>query len=544
MNHFDANMEVLARTDPRLQRRLFWPARQDHIRLQESMLWYEYRRSWFPLKDHGETVDREKPVLFMGVGSGDAVFRCLQAPGDSRVVVWDRDPNLFHILFARFDLKEALLEHRLKLSLSGDLFSLNQDEDWEVVIAHGFERIYRLEVMWIQGKRPEQRALLFEGELFVDDVADTLLGEGYGVYPLDPTLVSLEQLAFDVRRFNPQFMFAINYRKGYAEFSESVGIPLLVWEIDPTTDRLAPLVRRSSSTWIFTYREAHVQEYRQAGFDNASQRLLAANPRTRHPVVLDAPLMAKYGAPLSFVGASMKTQAMDYHKAFVDGFVQGGLERGWVTGNLQQILQEQRRDFSTFVIKDAFERRFGDKLDAWEKCASPHDPAQLAAEISACEKRITYVTSLIPMGIRVWGDQGWADLPGLGEGFRGRAEHGEELTRIYNGSLVNLDIGRVYQEDIITMRVFDVLACAGFLLTEAHDVISRVFVVGRDLECYTDLQDLREKVAYYTQHPEKAKQIGQRGYEKVVENHTFRQRLQSMLREARLQKPVLGESKD
>ncbi len=133
----------------------------------------------------------------------------------------------------------------------------------------------------------------------------------------------------------------------------------------------------------------------------------------------------------------------------------------------------------------------------------------------------------------MWGDEGWRAVPGLAAGYRGPAGHAVELTKIYNASLINLDVGRLYQSDIVTMRVYDVLACGGFVLAEHSDVLAELFDVGSEIESYRTLDEMEAKVAHYLAHPEAAWAIAARGRQAVLARHTIAARLSTMLASVR-----------
>ena len=97
-----------------------------------------------------------------------------------------------------------------------------------------------------------------------------------------------------------------------------------------------------------------------------------------------------------------------------------------------------------------------------------------------------------------------------------------------NGA-IHLDIGRLYQPDIVTMRVFDVLACGGFLLAGHSEALLEMFTPGVELECWSTLDELEDKVRFYQQHPDKAQTIALAGRARVLRDHTIRQRLLTML---------------
>ena len=92
------------------------------------------------------------------------------------------------------------------------------------------------------------------------------------------------------------------------------------------------------------------------------------------------------------------------------------------------------------------------------------------------------------------------------------------------------------------MRVFDVLACGGFLLAEYSKGLEDLFILDEELVCYRTMDELIQKVDYYTKNPHLTKQIAERGRERVLRDHTIAARVHAMLaqvRAARLQSPSL-----
>ena len=157
------------------------------------------------------------------------------------------------------------------------------------------------------------------------------------------------------------------------------------------------------------------------------------------------------------------------------------------------------------------------------------DPAIYVGEIATGMHRIDALSRLGPLGARAWGDAGWKQCEADGVTYMGRAGHFEELNKIYSNGAIHLDIGRLYQPDIVTMRVFDVLACGGFLLADHSEALLEMFTPGVELESWSTLAELEDKVRFYQQHPEKAQAIAQAGRARVLRDHTLRQRLETLL---------------
>ena len=157
------------------------------------------------------------------------------------------------------------------------------------------------------------------------------------------------------------------------------------------------------------------------------------------------------------------------------------------------------------------------------------DPVVLVSEIVAADKRMVYLANLGQLGVHLWGDEAWQDLEEHGGFYRGSAGHRFELNKVYSGATVNVDIGRIYQNDIVTMRVFDVMACGGFVLTERNDALLELFTEGVEVECYTSLEELVEKAAYFIEHPEEAAAIAARGLLAITEQHNIDDRVARIL---------------
>ncbi|MEO1174023.1 MAG: glycosyltransferase [Myxococcota bacterium] len=196
-------------------------------------------------------------------------------------------------------------------------------------------------------------------------------------------------------------------------------------------------------------------------------------------------------------------------------------------GQIDAILDAQARDWSRYripeLVAEAFPRTIAASRDV--------DFVQLIAEISAAQKRMSIARALRPMGLAVWGDDGWSDVPALD--YRGVARHTRDLNWIYSNSVINLDMSRLYQEDIVTMRVFDALACGGFILSPHCEELAELFEVGVEIETYDSIEELIDKCQYYLEHPEETKAIATRGRARVLRDHTIRKRVRTLLASVR-----------
>lgn len=83
------------------------------------------------------------------------------------------------------------------------------------------------------------------------------------------------------------------------------------------------------------------------------------------------------------------------------------------------------------------------------------------------------------------------------------------------------------EKDFISNRLFDALACKAFVISDEVDSISHLF--EGNVVTYTDADDLNKKLDYYLENDEERNRMAERGYEIVVKNHTFDNRVDEIV---------------
>ena len=535
------NFEALAEVQPELQQRLCWPVEGDHFEPSPSEGWrYRWRGGWFAAglsEAHAADLVREglatdpHSAILVGIGGGELVAAALAADESTRWVAWDRDPWILRSALTHHDWSAELRSGRLRLLLGSDLLDLA--EAAEARIDHPFfAHVYTDELLLLDRGIGERRALVCTGELFVDSLSDALRDQGYTVFPFEAQRHSEEELALCAERIAPELVVSINFLPGLPEFCEARDLEYVCWEVDPALD--AP---RSEGTTehahIFTFRKENVAAFSRAGFGHVEYLGLAADPRRRRPRVIEESASSLSCAPISFVGTSLVGNARRLQSMFLQLFEAWRPDaRGAGETVLQQVVEAQRVDFANYRVPALLEAFAPGWRRACRSAGQP-DPALLVGEVCAAEKRLNYVAELAHHGLDVWGDEGWHLTEGHGASYRGPAKHEADLPQIYGSSTINLDIGRIYQSDIVTMRIFDICACGGFVLAERSGALAECFELGVELESYATLEELKEKVAYYLAHPEEASRVARRGREAVLERHRIDQRVAHMLRSVR-----------
>ena len=543
------NLVALNAVNPTLCERICWATESTLTRVQDGTLVYRIHRRWHILEPEPGEVSRllgelepSRPTLLFGVGGGRLLEELLRLPGPDPVVAWERDPWLLRLTLERVDCEAALASGRLRLGLGMDLLDeLPLGERFSLLQHPVLGPCYQRELEFFrQGPHPRV-ALLRSGGLFVDDLARALTSAGYALYTVDTEGLCAEELRLVVRRSGAEVLAAINYQHFLAEFCQAEGITLICWEIDPSLEIPQPPVGATDRTFLFSYRQVNAALYQEAGFEHVEYLPLAADIDRRRPEQIPDELRQRYSEPVTFVGASMVEDARIYLSQFVQLYLEyagSGDALEECQRRLELIVAGQREDFSRYLVGDLLRQHFAAFVEHMAAHRPYLDLEMMVAQASASDKRITYVSALADAGIKVWGDAGWELAERAGVRYAGRmAHHHDELSRIYQCSTINLDVGRVYQSDMVTMRVFDTLACGGFLLTEHNDALAELLEPGIEVATYRTLEELREKTRHYLDHPDEAREMARRGREAVVARHQMRRRLEHIFRCAGLPGP-------
>ncbi|MGA2297976.1 MAG: glycosyltransferase [FCB group bacterium] len=102
-------------------------------------------------------------------------------------------------------------------------------------------------------------------------------------------------------------------------------------------------------------------------------------------------------------------------------------------------------------------------------------------------------------------------------------------------ALAGLNITLNFHIDIIkpdnqvgNMRMFEATGCGSMLLTDTGSNIKDYFVPGKEIETYTTLNELIEKVYYYLDHPDDCKKITDAGREACLSRHSWKTRIKEI----------------
>lgn len=102
----------------------------------------------------------------------------------------------------------------------------------------------------------------------------------------------------------------------------------------------------------------------------------------------------------------------------------------------------------------------------------------------------------------------------------------KETSNVYQQSKVVLGVQNA--RDQVTQRTFEILGSGAFMIASRTEALTELFVEDEEVVLSDDAEETLEKYHYYIQRPEQRYAIGRRARQKVLQTHTYEQRLRNV----------------
>lgn len=360
--------------------------------------------------------------------------------------------------------------------------------------------------------------ILVHSRLVSRDLAREFALAGREVVEVQPSELSLDSIRALIARHGPQGVVGINHSPELAWAVTREGVPYASWTVDPLSlDRLRVLEGTRAELAIpFLHRSSQVPLFRAMGFERATWLPLAA-PRHRFERL---PGVVRDSRPASFVGSSL----LDEAGLFDEALGRWGLaphEADILRGSLEPLvdLALEHADFGGLPpggqgLPESLLRVAGE--------SAPLVAEAVNAWISARFRQRRVGDAAHEGLLDVFGDGGWEPLA---DGrWMGALPDGRELSDVYAASRASLDVPRLHQRDIATLRAFDVAACGGCLVAEPSPDLCRLLEPGVEFLPYRDSAGLRGALDLLAADPARGREIGEKARIRALADHRLEER--------------------
>lgn len=327
------------------------------------------------------------------------------------------------------------------------------------------------------------------------------------------------------------FIFSINFFPSVSDVCNIWGIPYLCLIVDSPVLELFSTSLANPCNKVFLFDRQLYNDFHHINPDGIFHIPLATNVRDNYATatMASAADRARFSSDISFIGSLYSEKCLynqitlpEKMRGYVDGLIEAQLlVYGYnfieecVTPELIEAFCKVRPELINFP--DSM------KVDT-KAVIAQHIISVKVAE----QERLRYLKALSEhFNVDLYTGSDTYSMPLIHN--RGFAKTNTEMPIIFHQSKINLNLTAKSIRSGLSLRIFDVLGCEGFLITNYQAELPEHFNIGEDLDAYTSLDDLMGKCEYYLSHDKDRQEIAHNGFEKVKKYHTYDIRLTQML---------------
>lgn len=274
---------------------------------------------------------------------------------------------------------------------------------------------------------------------------------------------------------------------------------------------------RFPTNYIFMFDKKEAAGYRSLGFDNVYHLPLAVNvsrmKSLRDSLSLEPPI-----CDLSFIG--------NFHTSNFTDFIMP-LPK-YYRGYLNALIKAQCNLRTCYLPDEFFTETFMDTLNSYySKClddpsysVSKENLSFLFGKYVTETERISYLSILSKFfDMNLYSNKCPEQLANIKH--MGTASYYTEMSRVFALSKINFNLSFYCIRTGISVRILDILAAGGFLLTNYQEELADYFDLEKDFVLYESIEDAVEKTAFYLKHDDLRKRISSSGQKRTWENFSY-----------------------
>lgn len=343
-------------------------------------------------------------------------------------------------------------------------------------------------------------------------------------------------------------IFTVNFQPIIARVCKIINKPYFSWTVDCPSFQLYSETIKYPTNRIFLLDRMQWEKFAPENPDCIFHLPLGADLETWDKIVPTAEEHQKYDCDISFVGSlysektrynSIQKDLPDYMKGYVDGLINAQLNvygYNFLEDSISEEWAEEFRqhadwaplgpDYTEDIRAIVADTYIGYKCTEQERIRT----FQAIGEQFSMDLWTLSDTSTIPSAYKCDG----LSIPkrkDKGVCVRGGADSNTMMPQIIKCSKINLNLTNRPIKTGLPLRIFDLMACGGFVLSNYQAEIPELFVPDEDIVLYDSIPDMLNKIDYYLTHEDERMTIAQNGYDKVQAMHTYDCRLSDMLNE-------------
>ncbi len=282
------------------------------------------------------------------------------------------------------------------------------------------------------------------------------------------------------------------------------------------------------SDWlsIFTYDEDNIESLQNYGYKFIDYMPLGTDVERFNPRNKERAFPKEWESEVSFVGTSMRSLvASRLHEANAPKKLSHNYK------NIAKVFMQS----PLHIVKDCIAKEFPTLLADF--LAMPKESQLLYERVITWEATRIYrhscVEQLLPFNPAIMGDKEWKNAFRKNVGsFRQlkSVSYFDELPYFYPHSTINFNTTSMQMKNAVNQRVFDVMACNSFIITDWRKQMDNLLESGKEIISYKEVGEIPELINFYLKNEQARNAIIQSGRKRIIAEHTWDIRLQNMIK--------------
>lgn len=325
-------------------------------------------------------------------------------------------------------------------------------------------------------------------------------------------------------------VLSLNYIPIVSRACKPFGIPYLSLTADCPCTTLNSKTIEYKHNKIFLFDRLQTDKYQKYNPENIHYLPLASDISIWDKVAVSSEDHKKYDCDVSFVG-SLYTEKCKYNE------IQKDLSE-YIKGFTEGIISAQQNVYGYNFIEDSLTEEIinsfkqqlnikGVNNDYYDDMSGYLADLFIGYKCTEQERINTILAISEHFNIDLYTGSDVSMLPKVNH--RGIADTSTAMPKIFKCSKINLNTTNRAIKSGIPLRIFDIMGCGGFVLSNYQPEIPEYFTPDEDIVIYESIGDMLDKIDFYLRNDDVRNRIAQNGYEKVKTLHSFDIRLKQML---------------
>lgn len=347
-----------------------------------------------------------------------------------------------------------------------------------------------------------------------------------GSYDVSPEFEQVIEAKIHENHYD--MVFTVNYFPLISNACMRAGVKYVSWTCDNPLISMYHESVFNDCNYIFTFDKTNYLEFKGMGVEHIWYLPLAVDVNRLDTIMEEAIDIAKYQGDVAFVGSlyernsydKLKNRLPEYLKGYFDAVMEAQMNISGANIIEPMLTADILEQLQKYFKLEKSEGSFSDLGLIFQTTV-------LGFKIAEVQRRRALIELSKYYRVNVYSNSDVSDL--LRVLYCGSVDYWSEMPKVFRASKINLNFTIPNIKSGIPLRIWDVLGSGGFLLTNYQAEIPYYFKEGTDLVCFDGIDDLREKVGYYLTHEEERREIAYNGYQKVKREHSYIERIRTIL---------------